>query len=203
MLPRTDADASTPQGGAKRDILSSLLNDAPFVPHEATELPARGGSLVGVCTDDHHPTLVGRVRVRWKTPEGEGEAWVPSLRGLAVRRGDQVLMNRPLNGPSVIVVGVIDGFAHRDPIPNELAARLELKADEVVRIDDSRGRPLIELRAEEPGPVVRLLNKNVTFEVDGKLGFHADSIHMEARKGAIEIEATDDVCVKGEVIHLN
>jgi hypothetical protein len=153
--------------------------------------------------DDRHPVLLGRVRVRHRTGDEEREEWVPVLRGVAVRVGDQLLLNQPKNGGELIVVGVVDGFARRDAVPQQAAARLELKPDEVLRVEDALGRTLLELRADETGPVVRLLQQGLAIEVDGKLSFRADAIQLQARQGAVEIDATDEVCVKGEVIHLN
>lgn len=185
------------------ELLSSLLENTAFVSDPQRELGVAGRSLVGVCMEDQHPVLLGRVRVHWKALEGDGDAWVPVLRHVSVRPGDQVLLSRPENGLEFVVVGVVDGFAHRPRPQQRASARLELKADEVVCIEDARGRPLLELRAGESGPVVRLVQKDLALEVDGALAFRADSIRMHAREGAIEIDAADDICLKGEVINLN
>jgi hypothetical protein len=182
-------------------ILASLLESTPYRARPAPL--GEEGCLVGVCTDDRHPALVGRVRVRHQTGDEEREQWVPVLRGVAVRVGDQLLLNQPRNGGELIVVGVVDAFARRDAVPQQAAARLELKPDEVLRVEDARGRTLLELRADETGPVVRLLQQGLAIEVDGKLSFRADAIQLQARQGAVEINASDEVCVKGKVIHLN
>jgi hypothetical protein len=197
----TAHQAAEPQA-APEDLLSSLLHSPAFVAHAPSEAPA-GGSLVAVCIDDRHPSLLGRVRVRWSTRDGGGDAWVPTLRTIVVRTGDQVLLNQPLNGPEPVVVGVIDGFVRRAPAPERAAAALVLEKDEVLRVEDSRGLPLLEVRSGEDGPAVRLVRDNVALEVEGKLVFRAAAIRLEAREGTVEIEAADDVCVKGEVVHLN
>ena len=204
--PASDAAKDTTEEGTQAPqpaggILASLLEGSPFLPRPTPS--GGGGCLVGVCTDERHPVLLGRVRVRHRTGAAETEEWVPVLRGVAVRVGDQLLLSQPRNGGELIVVGVVDGFTRRDAVPQQAAARLELKPDEVLRVEDARGRTLLELRADETGPVVRLLQQGLAIEVDGKLSFRADAIQMQARQGAVEIDATDDVCVKGEVIHLN
>jgi hypothetical protein len=158
---------------------------------------------VGVCVDDRHPTHLGRALIRWNTAGADGDAWLPVLQNVVVRRGDQVLLSQPMNGPEPVVIGVVDGFAHRPPPPERAAAALTLQGDEVLRIEDTSGRPLIEVRAGADGPTVRLLRDNLAIEVQGKLAFSAQAIRMEARQGAVEIAAADDVCVRGEVIHLN
>jgi len=193
--------AQNEDGGG--ELLSDLLQSAAFAPHRAREVQPMGGCLIGVCVEDRHPTLIGRVRVQWNTAQGPRDSWLPTLQGLPVRRADQVLLLSPENAAEAVVVGVLDGFTRRHTPPDRVASRLELKADEVVRVEDARGRPILELRAGESGPVVRLVSEGVALEVDGKLAFRADSIRMEARAGAIELEASDDVSIKGEVVHLN
>lgn len=187
---------------APANLLASLLHSSAFVAHAPSDAPL-GGSLVAVCIDDRHPSLLGRVRVRWSAHDGGGDAWVPTLQSIVVRTGDQVLLNQPLNGPEPVVVGVLDGFVRRAPAPERVAAQLALEKDEVLRVEDARGRPLLEVRSSEGGPAVRLLRDNLAIEVEGKLAFRAAAIRLEAREGTVEIEAADDVCVKGEVVHLN
>lgn len=206
--PQTPAEAPSANGESPRDgggseVLTSLLRSAPFASHRAREVQPLGGCLIGVCTEDRHATLVGRVRVQWNTAHGAFDCWLPTLRNLPVRCADQVLLLQPDNGAEAVVVGVLDGFTRRDTPPDRVAARLELQADEVVRLEDTRGRPILELRAGESGPIVRLVSEGVSLEVDGKLAFRADSIRMEARQGTLELEASDDVTIKGEVVHLN
>jgi hypothetical protein len=199
--PLADAAAAAPSSTGT-ELLSSLLDSPAFVGH-APSSAAPGACLTGVCIDERHPSVVGRVRIRWKMAETVGDAWLPALQSVVVRTGDRVLLSQPLNEPEPIVVGVIDGFAHRPSAPRNSAAQLVLRDDEVMRVEDARGRPLLELRAAEGGPVVRLVRNHVAIEVDGKLAFSAAAIRLEARQGTIEIEAADDVCVKGEVVHLN
>lgn len=202
VRPSSDDETSMKAVDQSAAMLSSLLEGKAFARPTVVDVPP-GASLIGVCTDDRHPTLLGRVRVHWTSGEGNRDAWLAVLRHVVVRAGDQLLLSQPLNGPEPIVVGVIDGFAPRPAAPDITAARVELKADESLRVEDARGRALLEVRASEAGPVLRLLQKDLAVEVEGKLAFRADSIRMSAKHGRVEIEATDDVCVKGEVIHLN
>src|SRR5690606_32552582 len=74
--------------------------------------PARPETLVGEVIDTQHPTLRGRVRVRWTDLEGQTfEKWLPALHGMSVRSHDRVLLTRASNWPEHVVTGVIDGFA--------------------------------------------------------------------------------------------
>jgi len=168
-----------------------------------TSRPTGEEGLVGRCLDDQHPTLSGRVLVRWEDDTGEAEKWVPSLQQVPVRVDDRVLLMRPANFDEPVVIGVLDGFSRRPEPSRETAASLELKRDEAVRVAGSHGEPLLELYRDEKGPVVRLLQEDVDVEFPGALRMSAARIELEATRGSVDIEASDDVNVDGELINLN
>ncbi len=184
----------------EHSLLDAVLNQTPSSPtSKMTTQPS-----VGDCVADRHPTLLGRNHIRH--PDGNGEPverWLASLYGLPVRTHDRVLLLQPGNWPEPVVIGVIDGFAVRPEMTSSTAANLELRSDEVIRIHGCRGEPLVEVRQQESGPVVRLLSLDVNLELPGKLKVSAKSIELEARQGGVNIAASDDVNVKGEVIKLN
>lgn len=160
--------------------------------------------MVGDCLEGRHPTLLGRYLIRY--PGGDGEPvdrWLAGLYGLPVRAHDRVLLLQPGNWPEPIVIGVIDGFASRPESPSTSAATLELRSDEVIQIHGSRGEPLVEVRQQESGPLVRFLSEDINLELPGKLKLAAKSIELEAKQGGMKIAASDDVTVKGEMIKLN
>src|SRR5690348_3485617 len=94
--------------------LAELL-DAPVSRSTATE--AAPACLIGECVDARHPSLQGRVLVKFTISGHEQTRWLAKLQGLPVRVGDRVLMLCPGNsfdhGPEWIVTGVVDGFATR------------------------------------------------------------------------------------------
>jgi uncharacterized protein (DUF2345 family) len=51
--------------------------------------------------------------------------------------------------------------------------------------------------------VIRLLQADSQVELPGKLCLSASAIELQARDGAVRIEANDDVKIVGETIHLN
>jgi len=163
-----------------------------------------GEPFVVECTSTQHPTLRGRVQIRWTTAAGAATAWwVPVLQGLAIRAGDRLLAQVPHGATEPIVLGVIDGFAARPEPERAVAARLELKKDEAVQICSQEGQPLVELVQDAQGPLVRLLQADTRIDVKGKLTISAAELELCAVKGKVRIEATDDVEVVGEVINLN
>jgi hypothetical protein len=159
---------------------------------------------VGECIDVDHPTLRGRVLVRWTTADGEERTrWLPTLQNLPVRPNDRLLLLNPGNWDEMIVMGVVDGFAKRPEVRRQTAGRLELERDEAIRVTGRDGQELVEVFQTDEGPVVRVLNSDAGVELPGKLRLAADSIELEAGAGPVKIKASDDVIVNGEMIHLN
>lgn len=184
-------------------VLEEMLEDEPAA---RPLLAPRGVSanLIGEVVDARHPSLHGRVRVRWMDLEGQTfERWLPTLQGLPVRVADRVLMTIAENWHEPVVTGVLDGFARRPERARSSAAVLELKRDEAVRVQSSAGEDLVEVFEDEQGPVIRLLEKDIDLDLQGKLRVRAESIELEAKQGQTRITASDDVVVKGEIIHLN
>lgn len=166
--------------------------------------PRRRESLVAECIAARHPTLEGRVRVRWLAENGElEESWVPVLRNLAIREHDRVLLLCASNEPQPIVVGVVDGFARRPEPPQHAGVTLELKSDEVVRVLGERGQSLLEISRNAEGPVVRLFTGDTQLELPGKLRIKASEIELCAERGDVRIQANDDVVIQGEMVRLN
>ena len=160
-------------------------------------------SFVGECEKIRHPTLNGRVFVSWGEGKDCRRAWLPTLHAISVRKCDRVLLQWPTNWPEPIVVGVIDGFAARPEVQPSVAATLEVQRDESVRVQAVDGTGLIEVRVAESGPVVRILSRDVDLEYPGALNITADQIALRAQRGQVQIDATDDVVVRGETIQLN
>jgi hypothetical protein len=167
--------------------------------------PANAGMppapFVGECIGTRHPVLAGRVCVRWAASEGSVERWVPTLRGVAVRERERVLLLQTSGEPDPIVVGVLDGFEAR--AAGRRGPSVELALDEVFTLLAENGQPLLEVVRNAEGPVVRLLTLDTQLELPGKLRIQASDIELSARKGSVRIEADDEVVVQGGMIRLN
>jgi hypothetical protein len=162
------------------------------------------GHVIATCVDDRHPVLAGRVLLRCETALGQTcETWAPTLLGLSVRPADRVLVLKLPRECEPVVVGVIDGFDRR-PVPQQqIAETLALKPDQVLQINAENGQGLVHIAQHRNGPVVRLLQADAQVELPGKLSLSASSIELQARSGAVVIDASDDVKITGESIHLN
>ena len=156
---------------------------------------------MGVCVDDRHPTLAGRVQVRITDGDGERSVWLATLAHLPVRCEDRVLLLQPGNWPEPVVVGVIDGVRAR-AAETHAAAALTLKGDETLEIRDQDGAPLLAIAPTPDGPVLRLARADQRLEIDGRLVFAAAAIDFVAR-GEVSVSAGGDVVVTGEEIKLN
>lgn len=186
---------------------SRAADERPADEDRPREAWPSDAAFIATCIDARHPTLQGRVRVRLETPAGDPraafESWVPTLHGQTFRAGDRVLLQRVSNNAEPIVVGVIDGFLPRPAPELSTLAQLELKRDEVLRVQSEDGQQLIELVHDGRGPVVRLLQGDVRLELRGKLSISAAELELRASQGDARIEASNNVCLVGELIHLN
>jgi hypothetical protein len=184
--------------------LAELIAASASAPFEQAGAMAPGlgsSALVGVCVDDRHPTLVGRVQVRVADEAGEHTLWLATLAHLPVRCEDRVLLLQPGNWPEPVVVGVIDGLRARTAETHPAAA-LTLRSNETLEIRGADGAPLLAIVPTPAGPVLRLTRADQRLEVDGRLAFAADAITFVAR-GEVSLSAGGDVIVTGEEIKLN
>jgi hypothetical protein len=169
----------------------------------AASLNAGGLSqpVVGLCLDDRHPSLAGRVLVRIQSGGGEQELWLATLAQLTVRRDDRVLIIQPGNWPEGLVVGVIDGLrAH--PAQTHPVAAVTLKPDEVLEVRAHDGAPLLSIIPSGQGPVLRLAQRDQRLEIAGRLTVAADAIDLTAT-GGVRIQSGGDVAINGEQVTLN
>lgn len=188
-----------------RELIEAMLGAQPATERAfAVARTVGGGLLLAHVVDERHPTLLGRVEIRYEDDDGHTQqTWVPTLQGLPVRFGDAVLVATPSNGIEPVVIGVVDGFSRRPEPSRRTGFGVELRSDEVVEIRDSRGRPLVLIHEGEQGPVVTLARPNVDLEVAGALRIRAESLELAATRGALRLNASDDVIVRGEIIELN
>jgi hypothetical protein len=199
-----DAAASAPpvadDGGEIVSAGEATGGPAQPQPHRGSD---GGRSFVGSVLAERHPVLLGRVLVRYDRDDVPRDAWLPVMRGIAARFGDTVLLADPANWCEPLVVGIIDGFSEEQTRPPIVGHRLELRDDEVVEVCDSWGRPLLHIRDGADGPVLSLARADVDLEIAGRLRIRADSLELAALRGAVAIDASDDVVIRGELIHLN
>ncbi len=202
-MRKPDESAPVVESEQKPEPAAGLF-EAILEGKKATPTWPVGEPFVVECVDARHPTLQGRALVRWEAPGRDAvEAWVPTLHGLAVRKGDRLLLQTPYGASEPIAIGVIDGFLPRPEPARVVGTQLELKQDEVFQVRTQDGQPLVEIVRDAAGPVVRLLQADTRLELQGKLSITAAELDLKASKGQVRIEASDDVKLIGELINLN
>jgi hypothetical protein len=185
---------------------SATAGDEGRVLPLARSLAAIPTPFMATCIDAKHPTLSGRIKLRLELNGERGvvaEGWALTLHGQTFRAGDRVFVQRPTNTEDLIVLGVIDGFLPRPELERHTGPQLELKRDEALRVNGEEGQPLVEIVSGEEGPVVRLLHGDVRLELKGKLSIRAAELELEATRGNARVEASDRVCLVGELVELN
>jgi hypothetical protein len=196
---------------SKHSSSPSACASSPQLDELLTELQSRGEAgpqlrlaQPWVCEvlESEHPSIAGRILARWMDPDGEPrERWIPVLMGLPIRTGDRILAAAVQSWPEPIAIGIVDGFRRREV--ERAIASVTLPPGHALRIVGAAGTPLLEVTEGREGPVVTLLHDDLALNVRGRLTLAAKSIDLHAREGKVEVKATDDVVVRGEVIHLN
>ena len=182
----------------------TLLREVLDATAQTVSPPPAPLTLVGECLEMEHPVLHQRVKIAWVSPDGEpSQAWLAPLRNMVIRAGDRVLLTLPANWPEPLVTGVLDGLHQPARPPLRQGPSVRLRADEGLRVTSEDGHDLLEIRQADTGPVLRLLGEDMDLEFPGRLRLCASEIALEARRGDVRIDASDDVKVRGEVIELN
>lgn len=159
--------------------------------------------LMGIVKATDHPVLGKRVLVSWQESSGQQEQWLPVLRDLAIREGDQVLLTRIANQQETVVTGVLDSLSQESPPAKSRGPSLQLAADESLRILGVDGTPLLDIETVEGKPQLRLLSEQSAIDLPGPFRLVADSIQLQARRGEMDLEASGDVKIRGEIIRAN
>jgi hypothetical protein len=200
VIPDPDAVQSpSTTGQPPPSLLTDLI--AATVAQTPAAIGRHAGVVVGLCIDDRHPHLPGRVLIRVEDGAQARELWMSGLTHSVIRRGDRVLLQQPANWPEPVVLGVLDGQQARSATA-VTAGTLELQRDEQLTIQDHLGAPLLTIVPTPQGPLLRLARADQSLEIDGRLRVVADAIDMRAR-GHLTLGAGADVVVTGEEIKLN
>ena len=153
---------------------------------------------------DRHPSLDGRVRIEWEEAGECRAAWALSIRGVAPRPRDSVLVALPGNGAEPVVTGILDRL-HPEAEPLcERGPDLRVEEGEALRVEGPDGTPWLEVSrgSDGGGPRLRFLVEPEGLDMPGVLRLAADMIELSARC-EIRIEAEGDTLVRGETVQLN
>ena len=82
-------------------------------------------TMVGECVDDCHPEWCDHHLIAFTDTKGEAyHQWLPSILGLEIRRGDLVLIAKPINWPMPFITGILPPMPvfpqHKMSFPQEM-----------------------------------------------------------------------------------
>ena len=199
----SDGIDKCPENNAKGlgDVDAQPLVSAIADEYGKTRAPS---TLIGMCLDNHHPSLSGRCLIRWTdASKMSQEKWLPCIRDIKPQRYDRVLLLQPGNWFEPLICGILDGLAGPADHTPKPGPAIQLEKHKALHVVDSNDTPLLQIEQGEQGPVLRLLNDDLNIEVKGRLRISAKDIQLAASRGEIRMNAKDDVHVQGEMIHLN
>jgi len=186
-------------------------------------------AMVGECVDDCHPEWCDHYLVVFTDTKGETyRQWLPSVLGLEIRRGDLLVITKPLNWATPIIIGilsttpssqvkvteppVVGGLSESDgEVSKNVRSSFEVRPNNTValtgetpiQIVTHNGRKLVEIGIGPDGPMVRICQRDAVIDLPGKLAISAGEIELKSRSGDLKIEADHDVVVSGDLIRLN
>ena len=190
-------------------------------------------AMVGECVDDCHPEWADHYMVAYSDTKGESfRQWLPGLLGLEIRRGDLVLIAKPVNWATPVITGILPAapassnnvFApweikspthQHDPTDSELQKNqrsafvvrpnntVALTGESPIQVVTHSGRKLVEIGLGTNGPTIRICERDAAIDLPGKLAITAGELQFKSRSGDLKIEADHDVVVQGDIIRLN
>jgi hypothetical protein len=130
----------------------------------AAENAADPSSLVGEVLDNSSPDFPGRVLARWRALDGTPhERWLVAVRGLALQRGDLVLLHRPGNWPEWLVTHALAASTDAPESYQPGLRRTDEKQFDVV-VDNKR----IEIEGQDE-VVLRCGKASITLRRNGRV----------------------------------
>ncbi len=170
------------------------------------QAPTVSVALLGTCMQPQDAAHPGRCRVRYQDANGAWvEQWTPYLAGLFLQAGDEVLLSLPLGAAMPVVVGQLAGEKPglSLPLPGGRKLVFDAKDGDVVRLELADGQIVLEIDLGQDVPTVRLPQKDLTLDLEGRLKITARSIDLISRLGNINVKANDDFKVVAERVWLN
>jgi len=190
-------------------------------------------AMVGECIDDCHPEWCDHSMVAYTDTKGETfRQWLPAMLGLEIRRGDLVLIAKPINWATPVITGILPNtpssstsvfspWEHKSTTSAHDSADGEsqknqrssfevrpnntvaLTGETPIQVVTHSGRKLVEIGLGANGPTIRICERDAVIDLPGKLAITAGELELKSRSGDLKIEADHDVVVQGDLIRLN
>lgn len=189
-----------PEGRDLQQLLEAALEDHGV--KRTVQAPAATAVVAGDVLDTHHPSLPGRVLVRFFDDAAlQHEDWLEAERHLTLVTGDRVLVTRPAGFPDWIVTGAIG--RRTQPAARAPGQVLRLGPGESLTIQAHDGSALITLHQGPEGPRLEVSQENLEISAKQKLRLSAESIELVSREGGLELRSEGEAIMRASVIRLN
>lgn len=196
--------------GSESQATSSLIGAIIDKTHALKAHPSHHASLLGTCLCPFHPDRQGLCEVRFEKPDGTmRQEWLQYIDGIALRENDSVLLITPRGSDAPIVVGRLAGaethLSWEFPSGHKLIVGKQGQTNETcsIRLEMSDGRTALEIDLHGKVPTVRLPDKDLSLDLEGRLKIAARSIDLVSKLGNVNVKANDDFKVTAERIWLN
>jgi hypothetical protein len=201
--PTKNAQPEPSEAGDPRKLLDEIAEATSANEVAVLALPV---SFLGVCLDEKADTPDGSCRVRYQNSAGEPvEARLQYLAGLFLRPGDEVLLSQPVGASKPVVIGCLagDGADRSLPLPGGRKLLFDAEESSTVRLELADGNVVLEIDLATEVPTIRLPQKDLTLDLEGRLKIEARSIDLVSRLGNVNVKANDDFKVVAERVWLN
>jgi hypothetical protein len=186
-----------------QEIVGAALGK-PELERSPQDQPTGTLLVVGDVLDTHHPTLAGRVLVRWLDDKVvPQEDWLEPERHLSLVKGDRVLVTRPAGWREWIVTGAL-GRRPAAAAPAAPATQtLRLGPGEGLLVEGHDGAPLVTLHQGPQGPRLEVSSDSLEISARQTLRLSAHTIELISSDGGLELRTDGDAVVRGRFIRLN
>lgn len=206
--PELDRNPITTNRSEQSDSLIHAIIDRTEEPSPG--LPAVSSFIIGKCHSPYHPDKPGLCQVKYATAEGRSTIqWLRHMKGHSFGTGDSVLLVTPLGAAKPVILGCLAKMEPAGRQEESGGRRLIIDRKEEtheatgIRLELPDGRTLIEIDLKTDVPTIRIPDKDLSLDIEGRLKIAARSIDFESKLGSVNVKANDDFKVNAERIYLN
>ena len=153
----------------------------------AHAFPVQHPTWVGEIRETAAANSAGRVLVRWvEEKDLVQERWLAVVRGVELKQGDKVLLQRPTNWPDWVVMGALESESNPDATRQVMAKRIETEKEKEKETEEKKMVDLkidgrrIEIEGQEE-VVLRCGQASITLRRNGRVVIRGAYVETRAK----------------------